>query len=425
MKRLKAKPLVTIHQPKGRRPQLVYMDGGKQVRVSAKSSDPVLVEEERRDLEHRLHSGTTKTAPGPTRGKLLWANFIAQYTTCHLDTLRPKSKAAAIVRLEVCRRIARPTFLLDMLERPRLDRLVSGLRTGHGRYSQAEKDKGKEIEVLKPRSMFTVRSTITQLLSALRWAWRRGLIDSVPPIDPIRVAKIRAMRGRPITKEEFERLLQEVPAIVKRPVEGKDPKPEVIEREKRRIASWRFILRGLWTSGLRVGELMAVSWDDPTAIVPSLGRLSTLTIPASRQKNATEEEIPCLPEFAALLSEVPKDQRTGWVFRPETYKPMTDRVLTDWVSKVVARIGKKAGVVVIKSPLKFASSHDLRRSVAQRMIDAGVSMYTVQTVMRHADFKTTQRHYGGQSVARAADELKELMAPKHTEPTHTVREPSS
>ena len=125
---------------------------------------------------------------------------------------------------------------------------------------------------------------------------------------------------------------------------------------------------------------MHVSWDDRNMICPEWPkrRHGVLNILAAHQKNATEEAIPLLPEFEAVLLETPENERTGWVFKPESLqnrvgrKPRTGRPDAEWVGKVISRIGEKANVVVhpgdratgrpAKSP-----AHDLRRSCADRL----------------------------------------------------------
>jgi len=69
--------------------------------------------------------------------------------------------------------------------------------------------------------------------------------------------------------------------------------------------------------------LAHLHWTDSSEIVPVWPKRghSVLTIPADRQKNDGEESIPMLPEFEALLLETPLGDRTGWVFRPQMYRP--------------------------------------------------------------------------------------------------------
>jgi integrase len=93
------------------------------------------------------------------------------------------------------------------------------------------------------------------------------------------------------------------------------------------------------------------------------------------------------------------------------------RLSTEYVSRVVSDFGKKAGIVVRQPDkaagrrTKYASAHDLRRSCAQRMINAGVSAESLRVVMRHDDFKTTERFYSAIREAQsAAEELHRVLA---------------
>lgn len=86
----------------------------------------------------------------------------------------------------------------------------------------------------------------------------------------------------------------------------------------------------------------------------------------------------------------------------------TDRMTKERVSRVIARIGKAAGIVVqledprLNKRQKFASAHDIRRGVAQRLINQGVSAETLKVVMRHKDFVTTEKHYSAVRSAQSA-----------------------
>ena len=114
------------------------------------------------------------------------------------------------------------------------------------------------------------------------------------------------------------------------------------------------------------------------------GQLPVLVIPAAMQKNATEEAIPLLPAFEAVLLETPLEARTGWAFNPQSLqgrlgRPVsTKRPAAEWVGKVISLIGKAADVTVDPGdprtgrPTKYASAHDLRRSCAERLLDSGL-----------------------------------------------------
>ena len=61
--------------------------------------------------------------------------------------------------------------------------------------------------------------------------------------------------------------------------------------------------------------------------------------------------------------------------------------------------------------IKYASAHDIRRGVAQRLINAGVSAETLTVVMRHRSFYTTERYYGAIRHAQsAASEIHQKLA---------------
>ena len=298
-------------------------------------------------------------------------------------------------RLDIATRILRPQRLCDVADREALTRLQSELLAGaESRYG-------------RPRSRHSVKSMMATVYAALHWAETQGWLQAVPRIQLVKTAKVRSMKGRPVTAEEFERLLDKTATIT-----GND----IAE-------SWRFLLRGLWDSGLRLEELLSVSWDDPNCIMPVWHghRFPVLHVPAALQKNDTDEEIPLLPWFDALLRSVPHDDRCGWVFNPvslqgrigRSAKP--GRLNPDWCGKIITRIGRAANVVVhpgdpaIGRPAKFCSAHDLRRSCAERLVDAGVPEREVQRVMRHASFETTRRYYSAGTVQRSAAVLNKKI----------------
>ena len=57
-----------------------------------------------------------------------------------------------------------------------------------------------------------------------------------------------------------------------------------------------------------------------------------------------------------------------------------------------------------------ASAHDLRRSLAQRLINSGVSAETLMVIMRHKSFATTKKFYAASRAAQsAAAEIHEQL----------------
>jgi integrase len=130
------------------------------------------------------------------------------------------------------------------------------------------------------------------IIAALNWASRpmRWLLDRIE-FTVLAVDDDELSKGRPITTEEFERMLAVTEKVVGEAV----------------ALSWRFFLRGLWETGMRLAEAMNTSWDVPGTITPSWTRTGDvlLRFPAKRPKSRKTIEVGMPPGFGALLSEVP------------------------------------------------------------------------------------------------------------------------
>lgn len=378
---------VWIAKVNGRNLQLRWIDdSGKERRRSAKTTAMRVAERQRAILEAKLLLKRPVDVPvaahdedcGPDMEVDLFKN---EYDRVYLSTLRPTSREHALSRIGICVGLARVKTLGELASRSVLERVQASLREG--------------------RSPWTVKTTMDAFLAALRWAERRDWIVRVPKIDRLKTSRLKAMKGRPITGEEFEKMLREAAKEV-----GDGP-----------ALSWQYTMRGYWESGLRRDELLAMSWDDASQIRPTWdrGRFGVLLIPARLQKNDTEDEIPILPGFDALLRETPEDQRHGWVFSPEpptegrkVVRPFRGRPSGNWVSRTIGKIAERAGVMTYQTgdAKHFATVHDLRRSCAQRLLLADVDKAIIKAVLRHRSWETTERHYAPGSVQKMAADLR-------------------
>jgi len=151
------------------------------------------------------------------------------------------------------------------------------------------------------RSPMTVNTMMGAVMAFVRYCHIHGWVDRVPPLAKLDVDEV--MKGRPITGEEFDRMVETVPDVV----------------GERSAASWKYVLDILWESAFRVADVMTFSWDDERRIHPvwprRKGQYPTLVIP-SAQKNRKAQEIPMLPGLEELLKQTPKRQRRGWVVNP-------------------------------------------------------------------------------------------------------------
>ncbi len=392
-------PKVRIARPSSRPFQIRYTcpDAKREVRISVGSRDESDAERMKAEIEAKLLLGldtqNSKKVKGP---EMDWDDFREEYRVLHLSTLRNRTAEDAENRLDLAERIALPKTLGEMAQLSTLHNLKSRLLAG-------EQGRGK------PRSPHTVRGYMKSILAALNWAYDQDWLETAPKSPRIKTSK-NPMKGRPITEAEFNEMLKATPKVVG---------DEAAE-------SWKYVLRGLWESALRIEELMHVSWDRPGTIRPiwQKGKHPVLEIPAPMQKNDTHETIPILPAFEALLLETSKEDQTGWVFNPLSLQLKLGRKVrhqrpdADWVGKVISRIGKAANIVVEEGDektgrsIKYASAHDLRRSCGERLRNANVPPLIICRVMRHSSWETTRKHYAPGDVQQAAETLTKLLGEK-------------
>ncbi len=265
------------------------------------------------------------------------------------------------------------------------------------------------------KSESTVKSYLAHLHAALEWAARVKMLPAVPDFPEIKRAKgSKVMKGRPITREEFDRMLDAVPKVT----------------GEKAARSWRRLLWGLWWSGLRLGEALALTWDRADAPRVDLsGRRPMLWIPGACQKSGRDELCPMAPEFARFLLRVPEARRRGRVFRlrgvvgsrPQGGGPggAADVRGVHWVGKIVSRIGQRAAVKVDerqkpgpdgkpRKVVKWASAHDLRRAFGERW-STRVMPQVLKALMRHESIETTLRYYVGRNAQSTADAAWEAV----------------
>ncbi|MEZ6064057.1 MAG: hypothetical protein R3C19_27240, partial [Planctomycetaceae bacterium] len=237
-----------------------------------------------------------------------WQDCCDRYRRHKSMRVRGRSLTDAMSRINIAERIfegdrqdrglpeglaVREVMTLEMLEYLQ-DRLLAG-----------------DESIYDFRSPNTVNSMMSAVMAFVRHCAKRGWIDSIPAVEKLDVDDV--MKGRPVTGEEFERMLEAVPDVV-----GKESAP-----------SWIFALRVLWESAFRIGDLMDFSWDDERHIHPvwpaRSGQHATIVVPPS-QKNGRLQQIPLLPGLRELLESVQKRHRHGWVVDPQ---PMQYEIKTD------------------------------------------------------------------------------------------------
>ena len=198
-------------------------------------------------LEKQLRAGEYRR---PSR--VTWRDFTFRYCDQVLPGLAQKTRQQVSTVFNTVERLAGPVRLADV-KASRLAHVAAELRR-------------------EGKSEITIRNYLAHLKAALRWAVGLGLLLSLPTFPKVQRAKGgKKMKGRPIGAEEFDRMLAAVPKVLtgqdqagakegKKPGKSKRPDKKRVA-DPAAVASWRHYLRGLWWSGLRLRESLALSWE--------------------------------------------------------------------------------------------------------------------------------------------------------------------
>jgi integrase len=137
-------------------------------------------------------------------------------------------------------------------------------------------------DAMKPRSIHAYMLTLRQVLDA------EGVDPN--PARGVRLPRVVREQIRPMTRAQFHALLEAAPA------------------------RWHLILRLLEATGLRVGELLAITWGDVDFAE------NRLLLPASAVKGKRRAHFAQVPEplMLEIADSVPPDDRVGRLFTMST-----------------------------------------------------------------------------------------------------------
>ena len=129
-------------------------------------------------------------------------------------------------------------------------------------------------------------------------------------------------------------------------------------------------------TGLRIGEILAIRWED---IDFETGRL---VLPSTKTGRRQTD----LPEAAlALLSELPRfNRRCAWVFTNNGRAGTTYHTVRSHFSKIVADAG-----------IDGVRLHDLRRTVMTRAASSGVGVHVLRDILGHKTSSQADRYIRG------------------------------
>ena len=321
-----------------------------------------------------------RAGPHCPPSKITWAAFRERYQEEHLASLSKAGRESAQFHLNQLEKHLNPDRLCKVN--------ASSLSTFQTKLRKPRtKKKGKEVITLPPLKETSIASSLRAIKAALSWGVSVGMLGAVPKINMPKGSKGRKMKGGALVGEQFDHLTAAVPKV--RPKDS---------------AEWIRYLTGLWLSGLRLGESVALSWDaDAPFAVDLTGRRPRFRIKGEGQKSRQDELSPITPDFAELLLQTPEAQRRGRVFRLNQDGGSIP-IDVHHVGQVVDKIGRKAGVIVNAADGKTASAHDLRRTFGSRWAKR-VMPAVLRKLMRHANVQTTMQYYVDLDVDEMADDL--------------------
>ena len=350
-------------------------ESGRDVWLSTKTRIRRDAERLQRSTERELNDGTFCK-----QSSISWDDFRQRYETEQAVALAERTQDKISTVLNYVERHLKPRKLRELNE-TKISKLVKKLR-----------EQGLEE--------ITIKYSLGHLRSAMNWAKSQKLIAQVPEFPKFKRARAKKlMRGRPITLEEFERIIKAIPAVMK-PL---GQSAACREHHKQVVKSWEFYLWGLWYSGLRLSESLKLYWDQEDGIMVDLdGEFPIMRIRAEVEKGAKDRLLPITPDFAEFLQAVPEDQRTGPVFKPMPNRRHATELIRESISRLIARMGEKAGVIVgdkgnidketgERKP-RFASAHDFRRAFGVRW-SRRMQVFELKELMRHQSIKTTEEFY--------------------------------
>jgi integrase len=315
----------------------------------------------------------------PVAGERLTVADAADRYLAHLEAAGRKPVTVQAVRGHIRHWLA-PFFAgrtLDAVRREDVVDLVKLMRAGK---------RPGGLRRSKPLAPKTITNTIGTLNALYGYAQEHGWATS----NPVKGVALPA-----VPDSEEIRYLEpvEVEAVAREAVSGPY---EHIDRALYIVAAM---------TGLRLGELVALRWQD---VDWQAGRIRVRRTYDSRSGYGTPKSrrssrsVPMADDVAAALDALSRAQkRTG----------DHDLVFADPFNG--GPLSKRSALLRFRKALKAANLdpshrlHDLRHTFGTRMAAAGVPMRTLQEWMGHRDIATTQRYA---DYAPAPDHERELIA---------------
>lgn len=355
---------VRLHRYRERPFGLRWRSGRRSGELSSGTTDRREAERAALRLEDRLLAGYIPGAKDDEQ--IEWAAFRRRYEEEWLYSMSFGSRQGWRTAANHFERICAPILLADV-DKAMLSKFRAGLEAAR-------------------MSATSAKSYYGALHAGLGWAVSEDLLEYVPKARRRRQKQaVVTLRSRPVTGEEFDRIVSVVPKVRRRD-------PETFQR----------FLKGLWYSSLGLDELARLSWDarDPLHVSIDDPKLPVIVF-LGAQKNGSDGLIPAPSEFWEVVEER-GHSRTDRVFA--VANKYGTQMTTRNIGRRISEFGRAAGVVVDPATGKCATAHDLRLSALTAVAAKG-TMSQTQAVARHESPQTTSNFYVQHQVEELAKSL--------------------
>ena len=246
-------------------------------------------------------------------------------------------------------------------------------------------ERHKRIRAREGRAAQTIKHEINLIMSTVRYARRQG--QECPDLTAPTV-RVPGGRLRYLTADEERRLLQELD-----PHRTSNGLAAVAERDPKKQAAIQDnydLVVILLDTGARYSEIAGLKWDQID--------LPNREIRLWRSKVENESLLFMTTRVARIIESRAKERTGKYLFSNSKGGPRRYSVIA--IRKAFDRAG-----------LHDCTVHTLRHTHASRLIQNGMSVYEVKSVLGHADIRTTMRYAHleeAKVTSRARDVIERL-----------------
>lgn len=307
-------------------------------------------EAERQAIARVLSTGEVKPTPPPPTAKKE-ALTVREFSATFLQHSRMVNKVSTYAANEMALRLHILPRLGDLLLEEVSYSAVADLTLA---MSSTPRGNASRRNSEKPLCAKSVNNILKVLHRMLMIAKKRQLIATLPDFEFL---KTSAPPFRFFSLEEIDRIIQAAPR------------------------RWRAMIAVASRTGLRIGELIGLRWEDvyldsQVLVVRQNITKGVLTTP----KSGKSREVPLSDETAAIFRSI-KHDRGPYVFAK------TDG---GFVSQSRATEALRAACVAAR--VKPAGWHTLRHSFASNLAECDTNLKVIQEMLGHASIKETERY---------------------------------